>query len=88
MKIIKGRHNGDPWEEYYWVCPEPLFEKAGLGDYAIVENKEGFAMVEIVLKGEAAEGYRPGNRKIYKHVLGWVRAKDLEKQREEVLKSE
>ena len=50
MKIIKGRHGGDPWKEYTWACPEKLFDKAGLGDYAIVENLDGFAMVEIILK--------------------------------------
>lgn len=88
MKIIKGRHGGDPWKEYTWACPENIFDKAGLGDYAIVENLDGFAMVEIILKGETRDDYRVGNRKIKKHVLGWVKAEDLEKQREEVLKSE
>lgn len=88
MKIIKGRHDQDPWKEYYWICPEPIFEKVNLGDYAIVENKNGFAMVEIVIKGETAAGYSGGYRKIYKHVLGWMAAEDLKKQREEVLKNE
>ena len=45
-------------------------------------------MVEIILKAEARDDYRVGDRKITKHVLGWVKAEDLEKQREEVLKGE
>lgn len=53
MKIIQGKHNNG--QVYTWKVKG---EKTGEpGDYAIVESKNSYALVEIVATGETTDKY-------------------------------
>lgn len=57
IKFIVGRHSGGG--SFYWRVPDSVILRGNIyvGDYAIVENEDGFTLVEIIAIGETSKQY-------------------------------
>ena len=84
MRFIIAKHSDDAWGRIYsWRLSDT--QKACPGDYAIVENKDGFAMVEVAALGETDEKHEKDvtnhSKGIYKNVLYIIPRQYLERAR-------
>lgn len=55
MRFIFGKLNGEHLQVYAWKVPDGM--SVEVGDYAVVENMEGFTLVEVCAIAETDQGH-------------------------------
>ena len=62
-KLIIGNFNGSN-EIFYWDIAGITEESVDIGDYAAVENKNGYDLVKIIGKAVVEDDFKYGHRRV------------------------
>lgn len=78
MRFVIGKLNEMYDPTYSWRVPDGM--SVNVGDFALVENRESYDLVEVCAVGETEERYGrdiTGHKGIHKYVLATITAESL-----------